>query len=96
MSKLSNNFAWPQAVYSLTTNVVQLMVRQSSISIIWHFTERTPEQQVEYLRKMEMVAQQITQRVFYKRVGFWCRQCEFLPVCTRNEKKVRETLVRIG
>jgi len=60
------------------------------------FTERTPEQQVEYLRKMEIVSLQITDRVFYKRVGFWCRQCEFLPVCTRNEKKVRETLVRIG
>jgi len=73
-----------------------VFVKKRTPEIVWHFTERTPEQQVEYLRKMEMVAQQITQRVFYKRVGFWCRQCEFLPICTRNEKKVRETLVRIG
>jgi hypothetical protein len=73
-----------------------VFVKKREPEIIWHFTERTPEQQVEYLRKMEMVAQQITQRVFYKRVGFWCRQCEFLPVCTGNDKKARETLVRIG
>ena len=73
-----------------------VLVKKREPEIIWHFTERTPQQQIEYLRKMEIVSLQITDRVFYKRVGFWCRQCEFLPVCTRNEKKVRETLVRIG
>jgi hypothetical protein len=56
---------------------------------------RTPEQQIEYLCKMEIVAQQITEQAFYKRVGFWCRQCEFLPLCLGNKKKAKDTLVRI-
>jgi hypothetical protein len=47
-----------------------VFVKKRESEIIWHFTERTPAQQVEYLRKMEMVEQQITQRVFYKRAGF--------------------------
>jgi len=44
---------------------------------------------------MEIVAQQITEQAFYKRVGFWCRQCEFLPLCLGNKKKAKDTLVRI-
>jgi hypothetical protein len=72
-----------------------VFVKKHTPQIIWHFTERTPEQQVEYLRKLEILAQQITDRVFYKRVGFWCRQCEFLPVCTGNEKKAKATLLRL-
>ena len=43
----------------------------------------------------EYVAQQITEQAFYKRVGFWCRQCEFLPLCLGNKKKAKDTLVRI-
>ncbi len=72
-----------------------VFVKKRAPEIIWHFTERTPEQQTEYLRKMEIVAQQITDRAFYKRVGFWCSQCDFLSVCTGDKGKATETLVRI-
>jgi hypothetical protein len=46
-----------------------------------------PNSRIEYLRKVEMMARQITQRVFYKRVGFWCRQCDFLPLCLGRKKR---------
>jgi RecB family exonuclease len=72
-----------------------VFVKKRVPEIVWHFTERTPGQQVEYLRKLEILSQHIADHVFYKRVGFWCRQCEFLPVCTGNEKKAKETLVRL-
>lgn len=71
-----------------------VFVKKKAPEIVWHFTERTPEQQVEYLRKMEILAQQITDRVFYKRAGFWCRQCEFLPLCTGDRKAATETPMR--
>jgi PD-(D/E)XK nuclease superfamily protein len=72
-----------------------VFVKKREPEILWHFTERTAERQVEYLGKMKMVAQQITQRVFYKRVGFWCRQCDFLPLCLGQKEKAKDTLVRI-
>jgi hypothetical protein len=46
--------------------------------------------------KLAIVSQQITEGVFYKRVGFWCCHCDFLPVCLGNTRKAKETLVRIG
>jgi hypothetical protein len=72
-----------------------VFVKKRTPEIVWHFTERTPEQQVEYLEKLSIVSRQITDRLFYKRVGSWCRQCEFLPVCTGNNRKAKETLVRL-
>jgi len=45
--------------------------------------------------KVEIVAQQITNDAFYERVGFWCRQCEFMPLCLGNKRKAKDTLVRI-
>jgi len=51
---------------------------------------------MEYLEKTELVAEQIEQGKFYKRPGKWCRQCEFLPVCTGNEREARETLVKLA
>jgi hypothetical protein len=32
---------------------------------------------------------------FYKRPGKWCLYCDYLPVCTGDQKKVKETLVQI-
>ena len=74
---------------------VCVLVQTKAPKICWHRTDRTPDQVVEYLEKAETVAGQIERRVFYKRVGKWCRQCEFLPMCTGDERTVRETLVRI-
>jgi PD-(D/E)XK nuclease superfamily len=46
-----------------------VFVKKRTNEIVWHFTERTPEQQVEYLEKLSIVSRQITDRLFYKRVG---------------------------
>src|SRR5690349_7438768 len=79
----------------LSVQAICVFIKKRTPEIVWHFTERTPEQQVEYLDRHGIVAQQITGLVFYKRVGFWCRQCEFLPVCTGNDRKAKQALMRL-
>src|SRR5207302_6573286 len=75
---------------------VCVFIKSKEARIEWHVTKRTPEQVMEYLGKAELVAGQIEQGKFYKRPGKWCRQCEFLPVCTGNEREARETLVKLA
>ena len=75
---------------------VCVLVKTKAPKIRWHRTDRTPDDVVEYLEKAETVAHQIEQSVFYKRIGKWCRQCEFLPVCLGDKGKARDTLVRIA
>ena len=75
---------------------VCVFVKTQKPKIEWHTARRTPEQVVEYVEKLELVADQIDQRNFYKRPGKWCRQCDFLPVCLGNRKRAQETLVRIA
>jgi CRISPR/Cas system-associated exonuclease Cas4 (RecB family) len=74
---------------------VCVFIKAKKPRIEWHVTKRTPEQVMEFLEKAELVAEQIKKRIFYKRPGKWCRQCEFLPVCLGDRKKAQETLVRI-
>lgn len=71
-------------------------VKTKKPRIEWHVTHRTPERVVEFIEKVEIVSEQIERRDFYKRPGKWCRQCEFLPVCLGDRKKVKETLIQIG
>jgi serine/threonine protein kinase len=47
------------------------------------------------LAKAEYVASEILLGRFYKRPGKWCGYCDYLPVCTGNQKKVTETLLQI-
>jgi len=75
---------------------VCVFVKTKKPRIEWHVTQRTPEQIIEYLGKVEHVAEQIEKQNFYKRPGKWCRQCEFLPVCLGDRKAAQETLVRIA
>jgi hypothetical protein len=74
---------------------VCVLTKTATPQIEWHTTRRAPEQVLEYLEKVEIVAGQIDQRNFYKRPGKWCKKCEYLPVCVGDEKKTRETLVQI-
>ncbi len=74
---------------------VCVLVKTKEPKIVWHYTQRSPDQVVEYAEKTELVASHIQQQIFYKRPGKWCRQCEFVPVCTRDQVKAEETLVRI-
>lgn len=64
--------------------------------IVWHVTKRTSEQVVEYAEKAETIASEIRNRIFYKRFGKWCRQCDFLPLCLGNERQARAQLVSLS
>lgn len=74
---------------------VCVFLKSREPQIKWHLTRRSPAEVMDYLEKVGLVADQITQQNFYKRPGKWCRSCEFLPVCTGNTKKANETLVQI-
>jgi RecB family exonuclease len=71
-----------------------VFVKSKVPRIEWHVTERKPAQIAEYLRKAELVGQALMARHFYKRPGWWCSSCDYLPVCLGDQKKVRETLVQ--
>ena len=72
-----------------------VLVKTKEPKIEWHPTERSPEQLVEYLAKAEYVAGEIQNERFYKRSGKWCSYCDYLPVCTGDQKTASETLVQI-
>ena len=71
------------------------LIKTKQPKIEWHTTRRTPGQMVEYIEKVEVIADHIANQNFYKRPGKWCRQCQFLPVCLGDRKKAHETLVKI-
>ncbi len=71
-----------------------VLVKTKEPRIAWYLSRRGPEHLVEYLRKAELVAREITAGHFYKRPGRWCSWCDFLPVCLRDAHKVEETLMR--
>ncbi len=72
-----------------------VFVKAREPRVEWHMTQRLPEQAIEYLDKAEAITEQIRQGVFYKRVGNWCRRCDFLPECLGDEKKAQDTLVQL-
>jgi hypothetical protein len=63
--------------------------------IEWHLSNRSGEQLTEFLAKVDLVAREITTGRFYKRPCKWCAWCDYLPVCTGEDKKAKETLVQI-
>lgn len=69
-----------------------VFVKTKEPEIKWHKTTRSPDQIVEYAEKAGIVAGQIQQGVFYKRSGWWCRNCDFLPVCVGDEQRAKHTL----
>lgn len=73
-----------------------VLVKTKDPKIEWHLTARTPPQFTAFLSKARLVGQQIAASVFYTRPGTWCAWCDFQPVCTGNEQKIRETLIRVG
>jgi PD-(D/E)XK nuclease superfamily protein len=72
-----------------------VLVKTKEPKIEWHFAVRSPEATVDFLSKASYVSGEITQERFYKRSGKWCSYCDYLPVCTGNQKKAKETLVQI-
>ena len=63
--------------------------------IEWFVGTRTGGDMVGYLRKLQIVAKWIRYKVFHKRPGKHCAWCDFLPICTGNTRKAKETLVQV-
>lgn len=70
-----------------------VFVKTAAPRIEWHRSKRSPTHLKEYLAKVEIVGAEIAASHFYKRPGWWCGLCDYLPVCLGDRKKVRETLV---
>lgn len=73
-----------------------VLVKTKEPKIEWHVSARNPDDLIEYLAKAGYVAREIGAGRFYKRPGMWCAWCDFLPVCLKDERKIAETLVRVG
>ena len=72
-----------------------VFVKTKEPRIEWYPVSRTGAQLVEFLSKADLVARAITAHHFYKRPGTWCAWCDYLPVCVRDEAKVKKELVQI-
>lgn len=70
-----------------------VFVKTKEPRIDWLLSERRPHQVLEYLEKVDYVAQEISAGRFYKRPGKWCSYCDFLPVCLGDERKAQEMLI---
>ena len=72
-----------------------VLVKTKTPHIGWQTTTRTPRQLRDYLQKLDLVTHDIAAHRFYKRPGPWCAWCDFLPVCSGDQKQAEETLVRV-
>jgi RecB family exonuclease len=73
-----------------------VLVKTKEPKIEWHRGQRDATTLTQYLNKVNHVARDISQGRFYKRPGIWCGYCDYLPVCTGDQSKAKETLVQIG
>ncbi|MBE7486997.1 PD-(D/E)XK nuclease family protein [bacterium] len=73
-----------------------VLVKTKEPRIDWYLSQRTGEQLREYLEKLGLVAQQIQDRVFFKRPGQHCSYCDFLPVCLGDRKQIEAMLTTVG
>ncbi|MBI5762490.1 MAG: PD-(D/E)XK nuclease family protein [Planctomycetes bacterium] len=71
-----------------------VLVKSKDTSIEWHVVKRTAKELSEYLAKVGWTAEAIASGRYYKRPGFWCSWCDYLPVCLGNKGKVKATLVQ--
>ncbi len=72
-----------------------VLVKTKEPKIEWHVAARSGDDLAEFLAKADIVAHDIAGGRFYKRPGKWCAWCDFLPVCLKDEKRLKETLVQI-
>ena len=72
-----------------------VLVKTKEPRIEWHLSERNPAHLAEFVEKVRIIAADIRAGRFYKRPGKHCAWCDFLPVCTGEEKEAREALVKI-
>jgi len=73
-----------------------VFVKVKEPRIDWLLGARRPAQVLEYLKKVDVVAHEISAGRFFKRPGRWCSYCDYLPVCLGDQAKAEETLVRVA
>jgi len=73
-----------------------VFLKTATPRIEWHRTTRAAPQLLEYLEKVRLVGDAIVAGQFYKRPGWWCGGCDYLPVCVGDTQNSRETLVRLA
>ena len=72
-----------------------VLVKTKEPKIEWHMANRSGDDLTEFLVKADIVAHDIAAGRFYKRPGKWCSWCDYLPVCVKDEKRAKETLVKV-
>jgi CRISPR/Cas system-associated exonuclease Cas4 (RecB family) len=73
-----------------------VLLKTATPRIEWHRSNRATPQLLEYVEKVRMVGHAITAGHFYKRPGWWCGGCDYLPVCLGDRQKVREMLLQVA
>ena len=73
-----------------------ILVKTKRPRIAWQIVNRSGDQVAEYLEKVGLVAREIEAARFYKRPGLWCSWCDYLPCCLGDERRVQESLIRVG
>src|SRR5438034_537436 len=72
-----------------------VLVKTKEAKIEWHLAARSGDDLTEFLVKVDLVGHDIADGRVYKRPGKWCSGCDYLPVCVKDERKAKETLVKI-
>ncbi len=69
-----------------------VFVKTQKPKIEWHKANRTADEVMEFLAKVDHLAREIVSGRFYKRPGKWCSWCDYLPVCIKDVEKTNATL----
>jgi hypothetical protein len=72
-----------------------VLVKTAEPKIEWHPTKRDSARLTEFLDKTRYAAREIKDNRFYKRTGFHCNWCDFLPVCLGDKDKAEQTLMKV-
>jgi hypothetical protein len=74
-------------------SVLCVFVKTQKPKIEWHKSCRSAGEMMEFLSKVSHIAGEIISGRFYKRPGKWCSWCDYLPICTKDTAKAKQTLV---
>lgn len=72
-----------------------VFVKGKTPRIEWYRATRKPQDLLEYLTKVALIGNAITAGHFYKRPGWWCGGCDYLPVCLGDVERAR-ALIQVG
>lgn len=77
-------------------SVLCVFVKTQKPKIEWHKANRTADEVMEFLAKVDYIAHEIVSGRFYKRPGKWCSWCDYLPFCIKDAEKAKIALIRVA